>query len=246
MLKNRPPHQASAGAEGRPKRPGSSAWRRTAGCTAFASATSGAKPAPRAVSGRRPSVSADGQSGEADPEARRRDRAAATPARPGAAARPRASPSTTAWATNSTASVERARARRAAAAGTERPPRRAARRRSPTTNGREGEGLQEDVEVEAGQREAPRGRRPRPHEGPGARGPQLARQPVGRERGERQVQGQQPGHEDGARPQRVEQVRAGRGRAAGTSPRRRRGSRWRAGPRAAPAPRRAAGGRTSP
>ena len=134
LLKNRPPHQASAGAWGAPNRLGRRAWSSTAGCTALARTTSGARPAPRAVSGNRPATRATGSPASPTPSTTanaRRPRVC----RRGEAARPSAPPSTTACATNSTAIVETASARTRAAAGTCRPPRRAARRRSPATKG---------------------------------------------------------------------------------------------------------------
>ena len=78
--------------------------------------------------------------------------------------------------------------------------------------GGEGQRLQEDVEVQAGQGEPAERVDRAGQEGRGTRRPELAGQPVGREGSDRQVQGQQPRDEDRAGPEDVKEVRRVEGR----------------------------------
>src|SRR3990172_511776 len=152
-----------------------------AGCSALPSATPRAKPAPRTVSGSRPRVRARGRAARPAPKATARLIRPRAPAA-GRQARPSARPSRRAWPTNSTASVESARATVTAAAATSRPLPAAARRRKPTTGGGreaggeggEGERLQEDVRVQRREGEAPKGIGAAGGEAPRSPRPELA------------------------------------------------------------------------
>ena len=245
MLKNRPPHQASAGAWGTPNRLGRRAWSSTAGCTALARTTSGARPTPRAVSGNRPATRATGSPASPTPSSdRERQAPEGLPARGGRQAQ-------------RTPEHDRLRHELDGDGGDGQRQDEGGERDLPSSpqggpaqkpghEGRERERLQEDVQVEAGEREAAEGVDRAGLEGTRARRSQLARQPVGGERGEGQVQRQQPRDEDGARPQRVQQVRGVQGRQLEGALEDQGVPRGRSGPRASPARRRAAGAGRSP
>ncbi len=245
MLKKRPPQKASAGACGTPNRLGSSVCARTAGCTALASATSGREPRPACRLGEERGRERDRQAGKARPE---HDGDGQPPE--GGSARRRGQAQGHAEEDGLDDELDGERREGQGQDGRRGRDRAAAVASGPSQQagdeGRERQGLQEDVEVQAGQGEA----RERVHRA-GEEGTRTARSPARAPASRRRAR-RAAGAGSGATRRRPGSAtgrgagRAGRGRGAGRTLRRGRGSRAGSGLRGSPGPRRAAGEGTSP
>ena len=205
MLKKAPPHQASTGEASEPKRFGTRTWSRDTTGTALASATSVEKPAPRTDSGRRPAVTASGTAGESHPEKDREPDAA----RRGADGRRHEAEDETQQ--DDLAHELQGQRRQGdgedAAGPDEAPP--APQGGSPQgehDEGRPGQGLEEQVEVERREGEASEGVHDAGGEGPHRICPELAGEGEGGDRGEREMEGEEPRRGHGSGKEGVEEV----------------------------------------